>query len=509
MCFVFALLIPERAFAAAKNEQDSICYSETVLGIEIAAITGSEKVVEIPETINGKTVIAFEPSRISNNVETIKIPKTVKYISNINDLRHYDSDCRLISFEVDNDNENFCSIDGVIYNKTGTTLIWAPYAKTDITFPDTVEKIQQYAFAGSHINNIVLPDTIKEIENSAFKYCKELKTISLPDNLTEISSYTFFGCSNLEKIEIPKGVQDISLMAFGYCSNLSSVIYAGDRDKITVWKDAYIFCNNWEEGTNPSKYSIIDLENTEYKYREINGEIYIEVAFSDNKTVKIPEQIDGKPVTRLDNMDLQEGVEKLIIPKSVKKIILNYYALQRNTTLKNVVVDSDNTKYKSKSGVVYTKSGKTLVWVPSSRESFTIPKSVTRIGQSAFATSSIKDIKIPDTVKYIEDNAFCYCPKLQSVTLPKKLKTISNGLFSYCSKLKKIEIPANVTKISRAFVSCNTLKEVTFASGSKLKKIDTKAFSRIKNKSKLVFKAKKNSYAYKWAKKKGFKVKSL
>jgi hypothetical protein len=322
-----------------------------------------------------------------------------------------------------------------------------------------------------------LPDTIKEIENSAFKYCKELKTISLPDNLTEISSYTFFGCSNLEKIEIPKGVQDISLKAFGYCSSLSSVIYAGDRDNISVWKDAYLFCDKWEEGTNPSKYSIIDLENTEYKYREINGEIYIEVAFSDDKTVKIPEQIDGKPVTRLDNMDLQEGVEKLVIPKTVKKITLNYFSLDRNTTLKNVVVDSDNAKYQSKSGAVYTKSGKTLVWVPSSRESFTIPKSVTRIGQSAFATSSIKAIKIPDTVKHIEDNAFCYCKKLQSVTLPRKLKTISDGAFSYCSKLKKIEIPANVTRISGSFVSCDNLKEVTFASDSRLKEIGQAAFA--------------------------------
>jgi hypothetical protein len=332
-------------------------------------------------------------------------------------------------------------------------------------------------------------------------------------------------------------------------------------------------------GIKPSKYSLLKAEDTEYKYREINGEIYLEEVISDEKTVEIPEQVDGKPVTRLYALYLHEGVEKLVIPKTVTKITLNYFSLVHNTTLKNVVVDPENAKYQSKSGVVYTKSGKTLVWVPSSRESFTIPKSVTRIGQSAFASSSIKAIKIPDTVKYIGDDAFYYCEKLQSVTLSDGLKTISPYVFSHCSQLKKIKIPASVTEISGvSFFSCGNLKEVTFASGSKLeeigegafafceklqnitlpdsvkeierdafedctalknitipskvkyiylntfknctelkkivvkgnvKEIDDKAFSGVKNKSKIVFKSKKNSYAYKWAKKKGFKVKSL
>ena len=79
---------------------------------------------------------------------------------------------------------------------------------------------------------------------------------------------------------------------------------------------------------------------------------------------------------------------------------------------------------------------------------------VTAIGDSAFLgwieTAGINGLWIPDSVKYIGQNAFYNSP-FTSIRLPEGLETIAPGTFERC-KIKSINLPSSVKNImSRAF----------------------------------------------------------
>lgn len=77
--------------------------------------------------------------------------------------------------------------------------------------------------------------------------------------------------------------------------------------------------------------------------------------------------------------------------------------------------------------------------------------------------NKIKDLKIKDGVKSIEDEAFYSCRKITRIDLPDSVTYIGNRAFELCSGLKSITIPDSVTKIGdRAFLFCSSLTSISF-----------------------------------------------
>ena len=99
--------------------------------------------------------------------------------------------------------------------------------------------------------------------------------------------------------------------------------------------------------------------------------------------------------------------------------------------------------------------------------SFSIPKSVTTIGNSAFyGCESLKEITIPNGVTAIGSSVFCGCESLRKITIPESVTTIGSYAFFECESLEKITIPNGVTTIgSFAFCKCESLKEITIPDG--------------------------------------------
>lgn len=131
-----------------------------------------------------------------------------------------------------------------------------------------------------------------------------------------------------------------------------------------------------------------------------------------------------------------------------------------------------------------------------------IPAGLRIIDNYAFANTKLKNIIFPSKTTQIGNYVFLNCKKLTKVQLPKKLDKISDGLFCYCPKLKTITIPANVTQIgeeafyqsglttitipkkvtrikAEAFKKCTSLKKVTFKT-SKLTTIESSLFEGCK-----------------------------
>ncbi|MBQ9176095.1 MAG: leucine-rich repeat domain-containing protein [Bacteroidaceae bacterium] len=84
-----------------------------------------------------------------------------------------------------------------------------------------------------------------------------------------------------------------------------------------------------------------------------------------------------------------------------------------------------------------------------------IPEGVTSIGATAFVGCRINSLKLPNTLKRIDMNAFAMCLQLESLHLPDGLKEIGAGVFKFCSRLSHLDIPESVDYIGReAFFLC-------------------------------------------------------
>ena len=79
---------------------------------------------------------------------------------------------------------------------------------------------------------------------------------------------------------------------------------------------------------------------------------------------------------------------------------------------------------------------------------------------------SLTSLKLPKTVKKIEQNAFYNCQSLKECTLPESLSEINDKAFAK-TKLSEVTFPASLTSIKyKAFSECSDLKTLRFTSPS-------------------------------------------
>lgn len=116
-----------------------------------------------------------------------------------------------------------------------------------------------------------------------------------------------------------------------------------------------------------------------------------------------------------------------------------------------VLVIPDEVTYHDRSRNV-TAVGANACNKDSSIISIAIPNTVTKIGNNAFARTSIQTLIIPSSVVSIGDFAFSGCKSLVSVQFGSNVKTIGDLAFFYCTGLTKVTLPVNLERLgSEAF----------------------------------------------------------
>ena len=186
----------------------------------------SLKSIKLSDTI---TVVNEYTFRKCKYLNTIFVSKSINEIEN----NYVFSECEsLRAIEVDENNKFYKSIDGVLYDKNLTTLIYCPSAKTSIQIPDSITQIADRAFCGcEHIKSITIPNNITKIGSEAFRGCKSLISINIPDGVQEIEEYTFEGCESLTSIIIPNSVIEIGERIFDDCTSLTSIFVTHETMK--------------------------------------------------------------------------------------------------------------------------------------------------------------------------------------------------------------------------------------------------------------------------------------
>lgn len=97
---------------------------------------------------------------------------------------------------------------------------------TEVTFPDSVEKIGYRAFSGCWLQHLDLPASLEWIGMEAF-YCNRMESVSIPDNVKYIGGGAFAGCIYLGHISLPAGIKHIGAGAFEGCLSLEDVEIGG------------------------------------------------------------------------------------------------------------------------------------------------------------------------------------------------------------------------------------------------------------------------------------------
>ncbi len=149
----------------------------------------SAQTIEIEEGIKEIGINAFTGCM---NLIKIKIPSSVEKIG----LGSFEWCYEFKNIEVDENNQNYKSIDGVLYSKDGSTLICFPLAKgiSTFTIPSTVKVIGEGAFSQSlYLKQIIIPNSVIRIEKEAFVDSWNLSNIVIPSSVEYIGKNAFTG----------------------------------------------------------------------------------------------------------------------------------------------------------------------------------------------------------------------------------------------------------------------------------------------------------------------------
>jgi hypothetical protein len=184
--------------------------------VTITGYNGGVGPVVIPATIDGVPVDAIAASAFENNqnLTEVAVPKTLVSIG----TAAFASCPNLTAINVDVENSNYKSNEGILYDADGKTLIQCPAARLgNFECPVSVTniKIKAFAFCGG-LTNIELPNGITAIGESAFASCFGITSFSVPSGVTSIANATFSGCTHLGSVRIPAAVTNIGDYAFTF-----------------------------------------------------------------------------------------------------------------------------------------------------------------------------------------------------------------------------------------------------------------------------------------------------
>ena len=277
---------------------------------------------------------------------------------------------------------------------------------TDISIPDTIERIWYNAFDDKKLNTnkygnasyigneenkylvllkaentsietCTINENTKIIAGMAFENCSKLTSIIIPASVRIVESYAFRYCSELTSIEMNEGLKVLGEFAFGWCSSLKKITLPTTIEKIE--RCAFVMCPN------------------------------------------------------IENIGFNSGM----------------YWVNNYMLLNNIILDTAQNK------VVFGCKYANLTGVP-------FPYSIEIIGDTCFGGSGITEIEIPETVKIIEEYAFSQCKNLTGIVIPDNVTTIGHHAFYNCVGLSSLSIGKNVSTIGdMTFASCNELTSVT------------------------------------------------
>lgn len=270
----------------------------------------------------------------------------------------------------------------------------------NIHLPKSLCELSAEALFGANgLEKLEIPEGIRVLPEGSVEACSALKEVSLPSTLIEIGQNAFQGCYRLESVTFKEGLKHIGQYAFKNCRVLRNVVLPHSLESID--NEAFINCN--------------DMANLQFG----NGLKTIgEKAFFHNNNIE--NLVFPETMKLIDYAAFAEcmGLKKVVFGKGSPQIVGNPFL--GCFALKAFEVDTDNPKYTTDDGTLYSKDYSMLYAYPNGRESKT------------FAMH-------PQTEK-TDDFVFWFCKNLEEVEFSPSFKSFGYRAFCGCSNLKKITV---------------------------------------------------------------------
>lgn len=275
-----------------------------------------------------------------------------------------------------------------IVDNSAEVLAYKGNAK-DVEIPEklggfSVESIGEDAFRKSGVNSVSMPNCVKKIKKSAFADCASLETVDFSLSLESIGETAFYNCAKLSSaVRFPKSLKTIGSSAFENCWNMTYAIVPESVESIDYCALGYYY----------------DSDKTDKKYYDYKRSDFRILGYPDSAayTYCQKQSIDFYDITSGATAITSGGMDFFINSKG----------------------EAELTSY---SGTSYTPS------IPSKIGLYP----VRFIGDYAFFASSIRDVKIPDSVIKIGVWAFESCESIIDIKIPPSVSTIGEGALGYC-----------------------------------------------------------------------------
>lgn len=140
----------------------------------------------------------------------------------------------LTTFSVEENNQTYMAIDGVLFSKDGETLIKYPCGNsaTSYVVPEGVTVIETFSggFCGSYnLVSVKIPSTITfdDYYNTWFFDCTNLEKIEFAEGIETVESVTFFNCPSIQSVILPSTISYIDSSSFGVLADWGNYGYGG------------------------------------------------------------------------------------------------------------------------------------------------------------------------------------------------------------------------------------------------------------------------------------------
>ena len=264
-------------------EKDGFYYRETEKGIVITGYAADDKVVTVPEKLNGKTVVEIADSAFeAAQFEKITVPKSVEKIGNAafrfcGKLREADIEASVRS------------------------LGWSTFSfcrsLTKVSLPDSLETIGNNAFDQTGLKSIILPDSVKKLGTFVFFGCTELRSFTSGNGLTEIGNSCFSGCTALSELNLNEGLTTIGESCFSGCTSLKDIVIPSTVEVLQSYVFNGIGFEEYYVPTGVKKieiYAFSNCRNLRNVYIPPNVEEIEEDAFDGCKDYVIRGELDSQ-----------------------------------------------------------------------------------------------------------------------------------------------------------------------------------------------------------------------
>lgn len=507
----------------------------------IESYNGNQQLVTIEETYQGKPVTGFDTwfffkhsnlkkLRFSINLEEIdfdistslgqlefeipydsklkKIGCEVRFnrITNTSFYIPKDASICLSSFSFNStindfivhpDNPFYKDIDGILFSKDQSTLIFYPSEKKteEYSIPSFVNSIEQGAFLGQrYLKTLNVPETVTEIGDRAFSYSSlEEVNFSPTTTISDLGYQSFAYTYSLQTFVVPDSVTELN--GTFHQSGIDSISFGEESQLTYIGVDTFSETMRLRSLTLPKNLETVEhspflnssIEELFFQSNLINIDPYSFQGL--NRVQSITFTVPQSNIAFENHvMTINEGKELILYLPAENEAATLYinqhvetihydYAINRKFNLDRIEVDPMNTHFKSVNGVLFSHDLSQLLLYPytSTYVSYEIPDGTEEVISAFRRPIHLKEIIIPESVTTLPIYAFSGS-YIDSVTFSgeSKLEVIPEGAFSY-TLITDIVIPKSVLIIDRYAFSNTPLVNLEFEEGTQI--INIRAFA--------------------------------